>query len=173
SAGCPSARTSATRCSSPPESFCTSLSIMLSMFIGLTTSVWNCGCMNIDWIFLSRSIRTVPLNLGAIICGLYDTLSCGMSTSSPWSGFCLPASMLISVVLPVPFSPSKTTICESVNEPCWTVSLKSPSVLLQLRSISWSSICSTMRKVSASSRKRIFSVGILPARNTLIPSRTE
>ena len=39
-------------------------------------------------------------------------------------------SILMNVVFPVPFSPSITTIWESVNSPSTTVSLKFPCVLL-------------------------------------------
>ncbi|ORX67325.1 hypothetical protein DL89DRAFT_275743 [Linderina pennispora] len=139
---------------------------MSSMRMGLATSVWNCGCMNMVRIFLSSSMRTVPANLGAIFCGLYETLSCGMVTSL--SGASRPASMRISVVFPVPFSPSSTMICESLNSPASTLSLKLPR-----RSIISSWACSTRRNDSDSWRKRMFSVGILPSRKMLMPSRTE
>jgi len=45
--------------------------------------------------------------------------------------FFLPASanILMKVVLPVPFYPSKTVICEVLNEPASIVSSKSPCFL--------------------------------------------
>ena len=46
------------------------------------------------------------------------------------SGGSRPPSMRISVVLPVPFSPSITMISESVKSPDSTVSLKEPWVLV-------------------------------------------
>ena len=45
----------------------------------------------------------------------------------PSSGSSLPASMRMNVVLPVPFSPSMTTISLSVNEPASMFSSKSPA----------------------------------------------
>ncbi|KAI7825403.1 hypothetical protein BX661DRAFT_194146 [Kickxella alabastrina] len=164
SAGVPRASTRATRCSSPPDRFLTSLSTISSILIGLTTSVWNCGFMKALRIFLSISMRTEP------------------STWGRSSAACLrfPASMRISVVFPVPFSPSRMMTCDSVNEPPLTDSLKLPMVLVidgyvyvWWRLISSSVACSTRRNDSASSRKRMFSVGMWPSRKMLMPSRTE
>ena len=101
------------------------------------------------------SLRRRPTsNLGAIFCGLYDTFRIG--TSPPSSGCAKtrtgpnhhdlsasrvlchaharaqcrtgsnPASILMNVVLPVPFWPSMTMISESVNSPASIWSEKSP-----------------------------------------------
>ncbi|KAJ7491896.1 hypothetical protein FB451DRAFT_1336058 [Mycena latifolia] len=137
-----------------------------SRFIGLSTSVWNCGCMNAALICLMSSMRTVPGNLGEIVCGLSDT--CRLCVTAVSSGGS-PASSRTNVVLPVPFSPSMTMISESVNEPPSTVSLKSPSVLCRVLSTTSSSAVSTILKESDSSRKRRFSVGMKPSRKMLIP----
>ncbi|RKP01443.1 hypothetical protein CXG81DRAFT_4803, partial [Caulochytrium protostelioides] len=166
SAGVPRQTTMATRCSSPPESFCTSWSMMFSIWSGLTTSVWNCGCIKAPLMRCSSNMRTVRVVFGEMVCGLYDTLSSGTSTSS--SGFSRPASMRMKVVLPVPFWPSMTRISESVNPPSQTVSSKSPWVFFMAGYVkrrifslgSMSSALSARRKVSDSSRKRRFSVGI-------------
>ena len=123
----PSASTIATLCNSPPDSVFTSWSIIASKLIGFNTSVWNCGCMNACLICLSNSIRTVPGNLGEIVCGFKDTANDCLSVSS--SGVS-PANRRTKVVLPVPFSPSMTMISESVKLPASTVSLKLPSVLV-------------------------------------------
>ncbi|KWU44390.1 hypothetical protein RHOSPDRAFT_17883 [Rhodotorula sp. JG-1b] len=168
SAGFPSARTIATRCSSPPERVVTYWSMMFSRFIGFRTSVLNCGCMNAARTCFRSSSRTVPGNLGAIVCGLSETEKC--CSSAALSGLSLPASSLTKVVLPVPFSPRRTMISESVNEPPCMLSLKLPCVLVM---VGYSSTASAILNVSDSSRNRRFSVGILPSRKMLIPSRTE
>ncbi|PCH35058.1 hypothetical protein WOLCODRAFT_133703 [Wolfiporia cocos MD-104 SS10] len=149
----------ATRCSSPPESVFTSWSRMGSRFMGFTTSVLNCGCINDALIRFNSSMRTVPGNDGEIVCGLSETESVCLSVSS--SGVS-PASRRMNVVLPIPFSPSITMISES-----WRV----------LSMIS-SSAVSTILKVSESSRNRRFSVGMKPSRKMqkdrrYKPSRTE
>ncbi|KAI9458632.1 hypothetical protein BJY52DRAFT_1204294 [Lactarius psammicola] len=155
--GFPSASTMATRWSSPPDRVFT--------FIGFTTSLWNCALIKAALICFNKSMRTVPGNLGEIVCGLSDTamlcLSAGLSGSSP-------ASRRTKVVFPVPFSPSMTMISESVNEPSWTVNLKPPSCLVLSTSIS--SAVSTILKERDSSRKRKFSVGMKPSRKILMPA---
>ncbi|EJD39591.1 hypothetical protein AURDEDRAFT_71090, partial [Auricularia subglabra TFB-10046 SS5] len=153
--GLPRHSTMATRCSSPPESVLTSWSMMPSRFIGLTTSVVNCGCMKAALICLSSSMRTVPGNLGEMVCGLSETAQACLSTST--SGVS-PASRRTNVVLPVPFSPSMTMISESVNSPASTVSLNEPS--RRVLSMMISSAVSTILKLRLSSRKRRFSVGM-------------
>jgi hypothetical protein len=45
-------------------------SMMASINMGFMTSETNCGCMYESGIFECSSWRTVPSNLGAIICGL-------------------------------------------------------------------------------------------------------
>ncbi|KAH9039175.1 hypothetical protein EDB84DRAFT_1587726 [Lactarius hengduanensis] len=155
----PSASTMATRWSSPPDSVLT--------YIGLTTSLWNCAFMKAPLICFNKSMRTVPGNLGEIVCGLSDTamlcLSVGLSGSSP-------ARRRTKVVFPVPFSPSMTMISESVNVPSWTVNLKPPRVLCRVLSTSISSAVSTILKERDSSRKRRFSVGMKPSRKMLMPA---
>eukprot|EP01139_Manchomonas_bermudensis_P004965 Amastigsp_a174499_424.p4 type:complete len:121 gc:universal Amastigsp_a174499_424:1491-1129(-) len=106
----------ATRWSSPPERVSTSLSMMSSIMSGFMTSVWNWGDMYVARIFCARSWATEPLNLGEIFCGLYETLSSGIS-SSETSGLRSPASMRMNVVFPVPFSPSMTMISELEKSP--------------------------------------------------------
>ncbi|KAH9932883.1 uncharacterized protein B0H18DRAFT_1083130 [Fomitopsis serialis] len=159
--GLPSARTIATRWSSPPESDG-------SRFIGFMTSVLNCGCINATLMRFSSSILTVPGKLGEIVWGFSDTLSDCFAVSS--SGVS-PASRRTNVVLPVPFSPSMTMISESVNVPDSTVSLNPPSCRV-LSTIS-SSAVSTILNESDSSRKRRFSVGMKPSRKMLMPVRCE
>ncbi|EKM57565.1 uncharacterized protein PHACADRAFT_88964 [Phanerochaete carnosa HHB-10118-sp] len=161
----PSASTMATRWSSPPESVLTSWSMMFSRLIGLTTSVWNCGCMNAALICFRSSIRTVPGNLGEMACGLSETESSWRSVST--SGVS-PARRRTNVVFPMPFSPSMTMISESVKLPGSTVSLKPP-----ILSIMISSAVSTILNERDSSRNRKFSVGMKPSKKMLIPSRTE
>ncbi|KAI8870544.1 hypothetical protein GQ42DRAFT_122144 [Ramicandelaber brevisporus] len=178
SAGLPRARVMATRCNSPPERVLTSWSSSLSMRSGLSTSVLNCGSRKATRILEKKSWWTVPSYVVLIFCGLSDTLSSGIS----WlpSGFSLPASSLMKVVLPVPFSPNMTMISESVNSPASTLRWKSPWVLVMLGYLnmrmcltsSSSTEASCRRKTRDSSRKRMFSVGIMPSRNTLMPSRT-
>lgn len=70
SEGKPRHMTMATRCSSPPDSSCTPLSMMASMLMGLITSLTNCGFTYMSRIFLCSSCRTVPWNFGEIFCGL-------------------------------------------------------------------------------------------------------
>ncbi|KLT44934.1 hypothetical protein CC85DRAFT_241756 [Cutaneotrichosporon oleaginosum] len=184
SAGTPSTRQMATRCSSPPESVCTSWSMMPSKFIGLMTSELNWGCMNMALIRLRRSMRTVPGNLGetgrrySLVWGFIDTRS--ETWSASLSGLSLPPRSWTRVVLPMPFSPRRTMISESENWPDLTCSLKPPSVLVmfgyvrvRMLGAAVSSTVSAMRNVSDSSRKRRFSVGIMPSRKMLMPSRTE
>ncbi|KAJ7712728.1 hypothetical protein B0H16DRAFT_1667418 [Mycena metata] len=137
--------------SSPPDSVLTSWSIRFSKLIGLSTSVWNWGCMNAALICLINSMRTVPGNFGE------------MSSGSS------PARRRTNVVLPVPFSPSMTMISESVNVPPSTVSLKPPRVLCRVLSTITSSAVSTILKESDSSRNRRFSVGMKPSRKMLMP----
>ncbi|EMD35425.1 hypothetical protein CERSUDRAFT_157173 [Gelatoporia subvermispora B] len=145
--------------------------MMFSRFIGLMTSVLNCGCMNAALICLSKSMRTVPGNFGEIVWGLSDTESACLSVST--SGVS-PASRRTNVVLPVPFSPNMTMISESVNEPASTVSLKPPSVFVmdgyvycRVLSMSTSSAVSTILNESDSSRNRKFSVGMNPSKKNL------
>ncbi|EPQ52253.1 hypothetical protein GLOTRDRAFT_26061, partial [Gloeophyllum trabeum ATCC 11539] len=171
--GLPSASTIATRWSSPPESVFTSWSRIFSKFIGFTTSVWNCGCMNACFICFSSSIRTLPGNFGEIVCGLRLTLNVCRSTSTSGAS---PQSRRMNVVLPVPFSPSITMISLSVNEPPSTVSLNPPSVFVMEGYEYWrdlsiriSSAVSTILKESDSSRKRRFSVGMKPSKKMLMP----
>ncbi|KAF1364727.1 hypothetical protein EJ07DRAFT_98465 [Lizonia empirigonia] len=87
------------------------------------------------------------------------------------SGCIAPASILQNVVFPVPFSPIMTMISESLNSPDSMDSLKLPWSWLW--SIMNSSPASPMRNCNDSSRKRRFSVGMLPSRKMLIPSRTD
>ena len=83
--------------------------------------------------------------------------------------------------MPVPFSPSMTMISESVKSPASTSSLNAPCVLAMAGYVnrenrlpsSTSALESETLNVSASSRKRKFSVGTNPARKMLMPSRTE
>mmetsp|Transcript_13980 Transcript_13980/g.28654 ORF Transcript_13980/g.28654 Transcript_13980/m.28654 type:complete len:114 (-) Transcript_13980:1428-1769(-) len=70
SAGFPRAKAMAQRCSSPPDRFCTSRSMMGSIFIGFITSEMNCGCTYASRMRLCSNVRTVPSNLGLIFCGL-------------------------------------------------------------------------------------------------------
>mmetsp|Transcript_55696 Transcript_55696/g.136714 ORF Transcript_55696/g.136714 Transcript_55696/m.136714 type:complete len:299 (-) Transcript_55696:954-1850(-) len=182
-AGCPRHSVMAHRCASPPDRWRTSWSSRRSISSGFVTSVWNCGCEYASRILRANSCCTLPGNLGVIVCGLCDTRSSGTSIDSS-SGFRLPASMRMNVVLPVPFWPSSTTICESLKSPASTVSLNVPSVftivgylyqptvLASPAPASRSSACSLTLNESDSSRKRRFSVGTKPARNTLMPSRT-
>ncbi|KIY47434.1 hypothetical protein FISHEDRAFT_66131 [Fistulina hepatica ATCC 64428] len=164
----------ATRCSSPPDRVFTSWSMMFSKLMGLSTSVWNCGCMNDCLIRLRSSMRTVPGNFGEIVCGLSDTENESFSVSS--SGAVTPASMRTSVVFPVPFSPSMTMISESVKLPSSTVSLNEPIVLVMagyeyccVLVITISSAVSDILKERDSSRNRKFSVGMKPSRKMLRP----
>ena len=53
-----------------------------------------------------------------------ESHQCNLSPSS--SGFSLPASRRMKVVFPVPFSPNKTTISDSVKSPPSTCSVKLP-----------------------------------------------
>mmetsp|Transcript_44486 Transcript_44486/g.144411 ORF Transcript_44486/g.144411 Transcript_44486/m.144411 type:complete len:208 (-) Transcript_44486:1200-1823(-) len=130
SAGFPSASTSATRCSSPPERYLTSWSSSRSISIGFITSVLNCGWMKASRIFLCSSSRTVPSKDGAIFCGLYETFSLGTCDAASPSGARCPANILMKVVLPVPFSPSMTRISEPEKEPASTCSVNVPSVFV-------------------------------------------
>mmetsp|Transcript_4730 Transcript_4730/g.14616 ORF Transcript_4730/g.14616 Transcript_4730/m.14616 type:complete len:194 (-) Transcript_4730:945-1526(-) len=179
SATVPSASAMATRCSSPPERCITSWSMSASMLSGFITSETNCGWTYMSRIFLCSSARTDPSNFGEIFCGLYDTLSSG--TRVPSSASSIPASIRMKVVLPVPFWPRSTRISESENLPGLISSLNAPIVLVIagysyrscLSASPLRSSTSATRKVSASSRKRMFSVGMKPARKMLIPSRTE
>ncbi|KXS17199.1 hypothetical protein M427DRAFT_97187, partial [Gonapodya prolifera JEL478] len=186
SAGVPRHRQMATRCSSPPEraswrrvrrgTKLTDWSMMLSMLRGFSTSVLNCGCMNICLIRLRNNIRTdenkFTSNLGLIFCGLYDTCISGMMASPP------PAIIRMNVVLPVPFSPSMTIISESVNSPA---AIKSSPIDLDILGYRYrrilsccnSSAVSARRKVRLSSLNLKFSVGMTPSKKMLMPSRTE
>ncbi|EIN08179.1 hypothetical protein PUNSTDRAFT_113774 [Punctularia strigosozonata HHB-11173 SS5] len=143
--------------------------MMFSRFIGFSTSVWNCGCMNAALICFNSSMRTVPGNFGEIVCGLSDTASCWAGL--PSSGSSTPARSRMNVVLPMPFSPSITMISESVNEEPSTEILKLPRVFCRVLSRTSSSAVSTILKERASSRKRKFSVGMKPSKNMLIPTR--
>ncbi|KAJ7739837.1 hypothetical protein B0H16DRAFT_1324807, partial [Mycena metata] len=155
------------RCSdSPPDRVLTSWSIRFSKLIGLSTSVWNWGCMNAALICLINSMRTVPGNFGEMVCGFKDTWRFCLTVKSSGSS---PARRRTNVVLPVPFSPSMTMISESVNVPPSTVSLKPPRVLCRVLSTITSSAVSTILKESDSSRNRRFSVGIKPSRKMLMP----
>ncbi|ROT36949.1 hypothetical protein SODALDRAFT_280794 [Sodiomyces alkalinus F11] len=178
SAGMPRASTMATRCNSPPDRFLTSWSMKSSSLRGLTTSVWNWGDRKAALIFLKKSWRTVPSNLGVMVCGFML-----MRISGIWdlvSGLRAPASRRQKVVLPVPFSPIMTMISESVNSPASMRRRKLPSIFsilgyLKARDLSraYSSVPSAIRKVNDSSRKRRFSVGMWPSRKMLMPSRTD
>ncbi|EME50137.1 hypothetical protein DOTSEDRAFT_59265 [Dothistroma septosporum NZE10] len=130
----------ATRCSSPPDKFCTSWSMKSSILSGLNAAL----------IFLKNNWRTVPVNFGVIFCGFMLII-------------------LQNVVFPVPFSPIMTRISESVKSPDLTVRLKPPNVqdmsgypYARFLSARYSSPASPTRKVRDSSRKRKFSVGMLP-----------
>ncbi|EIM89140.1 uncharacterized protein STEHIDRAFT_129667 [Stereum hirsutum FP-91666 SS1] len=157
----------ATLCSSPPDNVFTSWSMIGSKFIGLSTSVLNCGCMNAALICFNSNILTVLANFGLIVCGFKLTARLCLA-SSPASGTS-PARRRTKVVLPVPFSPNMTMISESVKEPASTVSLKPPRVLWRVLSMRISSAVSTILKERDSSRKRRFSVGMNPSRKMLIP----
>ncbi|KAL2182525.1 hypothetical protein L209DRAFT_696052, partial [Thermothelomyces heterothallicus CBS 203.75] len=63
--------------SSPPERFFTSWSMKSSSLRGLTTSVWNWGDRKAALIFLKKSCRTVPSNLGVMVCGFMLILISG------------------------------------------------------------------------------------------------
>mmetsp|Transcript_18683 Transcript_18683/g.59536 ORF Transcript_18683/g.59536 Transcript_18683/m.59536 type:complete len:221 (-) Transcript_18683:954-1616(-) len=201
SAGMPRHSTMATRCSSPPDRYLTSWSSSGSRLSGLVTSVVNCGCIHASRSFLSSSDRTEPSARAEIFCGLYDTFISGTPSAaalsvSPLSSAATcssllsrPASMRMKVVLPVPFSPSSTMISDCEKEPPLTCSLKErffflPTSVLVMSGyvnvappvadpVAFSSAVCASLKLSASSRKRMFSVGTKPARNTLMPSRTE
>ena len=54
---------------------------------------------------MSKS-RTDPSNFGVIFYGLYEIYISG----TPYTSLSTPASILINVVLPVPFSPNITVI---------------------------------------------------------------
>ncbi|OBA22398.1 hypothetical protein METBIDRAFT_38783 [Metschnikowia bicuspidata var. bicuspidata NRRL YB-4993] len=178
SAGMPKANTSATLCNSPPDNTCTSWSMMLSIFNGLTTSLWNCGFKNAPLIFLKNNWRTVPGKRGAIFCGFIEMFNLG--TSVPLSAAKAPAKILQNVVLPVPFSPNITKISELVKSPFSTVNLKSPCVFRNVgycKADEWSKIkpsaASAKRNCNDSSRNRMFSVGMKPSKKMLMPSRTD
>mmetsp|Transcript_9373 Transcript_9373/g.28173 ORF Transcript_9373/g.28173 Transcript_9373/m.28173 type:complete len:204 (+) Transcript_9373:2587-3198(+) len=191
SAGMPRHMVMATLCSSPPDRCCTSWSISSSIRMGFITSVMNWGCMYESRMRLCSRLRTVLVNLGLIFWGLYEMLKPGISTK--WSsGFSMPASSLMKVVLPVPFSPSITIISESVKAPSSTLSTNLAPPRPSLASVfmvafmagylySWnflgpsstfSDADSATLKVRDSSRNRRFSVGTKPARKMLMPSRT-
>ena len=160
-----------------------------SIFIGRITSEMNCGCTYVSRIRLCSSWRTVPGNLGEIFCGLYDMFSSGISHVSPCegSGLSRPASIRMKVVLPMPFSPSSTMISESEKEPASTSSVKHVPFFGAISFLTmsgysyaparpdwWSSSVadSASLKFSSTSRKRMFSGPMKPARKMLIPSRT-
>ena len=94
--------TRATRWSSPPDKFCTSLSRSESMSSGMITSVRKRGAVQVSRSFRLKRSETRPWNLGEIVYGLYEMFRRGSSSDSS-SGLCMPASILIIVVLPVPF----------------------------------------------------------------------
>ncbi|ODQ78910.1 hypothetical protein BABINDRAFT_172165 [Babjeviella inositovora NRRL Y-12698] len=170
SAGTPSAKTMATRCNSPPDKCWTSWSMIPSIFNGLTTSA--------TLIFFKNNWRTVPGNFGAIFCGFMETFIFGAVL--PSSGEIAPANNLQKVVLPVPFSPIMTMISESVKSPAWIFKWKSPWVYSipgywNAREASWTnaSLASDILNCKDSVLKRKFSVGMLPSKKMLIPSRTD
>ena len=113
---------------------------------------------------------------------MYDTLNSGRSSASSSSGLMSPAMSRMNVVFPVPFSPSNTMISVSVNSPGSMCSVNEPCDLViagyaKRRNFvstapSRSSAVSATLNVSASSRKRKFSVGTKPARKMFMPSRT-
>ena len=126
SAGLPRHSASAVRCNSPPDRLFTSWSRMGSSLSGLSTSVLNWGCAYASAMLAHSRDRTDPSNEGEIICGLYDTVNpprSGSGVPLGVSGLSSPARMRINVVFPVPFSPSITTIWESVNSPASMFSL--------------------------------------------------
>mmetsp|Transcript_83199 Transcript_83199/g.138807 ORF Transcript_83199/g.138807 Transcript_83199/m.138807 type:complete len:211 (+) Transcript_83199:194-826(+) len=131
SAGFPKANTMATRCSSPPEIFWISWSMISSKCRGFSTSVLNCGCRMASRILVCSSALTVPWNLGEMVWGFTLIISSGMLIFSS-SGLIIPASSRMNVVFPVPFSPSNTTISESVNSPGSTVNLNWPPMVLTI-----------------------------------------
>jgi len=112
----------------------------------------------------------------------------GIVTCYPFSsrsGFKSPASMWMKVDFPVPFSPKSTTISDWLNEPPSISTLKVlnvfvkdgystvwPYVYFSINSVSFFESPATL-KLSSSSQNLVFSVGINPAKNTLIPSLTE
>lgn len=97
-------------------------------------------------------------------------LICGISASP--SGLMMPASNRMKVVFPVPFSPNKTRISESVNPPFSTLNLKPPMVLhmfgysylLNFLASSRSVLSATLKE-REKSLKRKFSVGTNPKRD--------
>mmetsp|Transcript_8518 Transcript_8518/g.25286 ORF Transcript_8518/g.25286 Transcript_8518/m.25286 type:complete len:224 (-) Transcript_8518:870-1541(-) len=182
-AGEPRQSTKATLCNSPPLSCFTLRSKIGSISMGRATSAWNWGCVSASPIFASRRSRTVPLKWVVRLCGLYDTFNSGKPSSSfKLSGLRSPASIRMNVVLPVPFCPNITRISLRAKPPAWTSKRKPRSpidfcnsgyaVIANLSSSSTSSVCSEILKVKATSRNRKFSVGILPSKKTLMPSRT-
>ncbi|PKY19851.1 hypothetical protein GLOIN_2v1467226, partial [Rhizophagus irregularis DAOM 181602=DAOM 197198] len=93
--------------------------------------------------------------------------------SSP-SALIAPANNLMNVVLPVPFSPSITIISESDMLTLPNVFFISGYLYLLCFSTSFSSSAvSASLNVKDSSRNLRFSVGTLPSKNILIPSRIE
>ena len=149
--------------------------------MGLTTSLkkdW--------WLIISPNLScsnswTVPGYLGAIVWGLYDIAISGIS-KEVLSGrnFLFPESILTNVVFPVPFSPNKTIISQLEKQPSSTLSSKVPNFLsisgyLNKCSsffFSITSVLSDILKDKLKSLNLIFSVGIKPSKNTLIPSLT-
>ena len=116
---------------------------------------------------------------------MYETFKSGTSFFKSSS---LPARILTNVVLPVPFSPNKTTISEFLKPP---PSISNSKVtydgffgflycFFKLGYLKWeylSDLCSEsyweILKLNSYSLNLIFSVGIKPAKKTLIPSLTE
>ena len=109
----------ATLCNYPPERDCTFKSNKSYKFNGFVTSEANFGWSHNYFSLSYNNYLTVPPNFGWIYCGFTETSKVG---KSPLASLSLPANILINVVLPVPFYPSITTICELLKYPCSTSS---------------------------------------------------